>query len=80
MTDNNVYVAVPGSRFVACFDCITMFKALWRGAYVKGGACMHWVNSFHIYTACMSPALSENSALEHYKRGNTMEIHELNNV
>ena len=51
-----------------------------HGAYVKGGACMHWVNSFHIYTACMSPTLSENSALEHCKQGNTMEIHELNNV
>ena len=35
-----------------------------HGAYVKGGACMHWVNSLHIYTACMSPALSENYALE----------------
>ena len=32
------------------------------------------MNTYHVYTACMSPILNESSALEWYEHGNAIEI------
>ena len=32
------------------------------------------MNTYHVYTACISPALNGSSALEHYEHGNAIEI------
>ena len=32
------------------------------------------INTYHIYTACMSPILNESSVQEWYERGNVIEI------
>ena len=33
------------------------------------------MNTYHIYTACLSPALNRSSVLEHFERSNASEIH-----
>ena len=34
-----------------------------------------FMNAWHVYTGCISPTLNGNSALQHFKRGNVIEIH-----
>ena len=33
------------------------------------------MNTYHVHTACMSPALNGSSALECFKHGKSIEIH-----
>ena len=47
----------------AYFDCVTAFEVLCR-----------CTNTRHIYAVRMSPALNVSSALQHFKRGNAIEI------
>ena len=32
------------------------------------------MNTYHVYTACVSPALNGSSALQRFERGNAIEI------
>ena len=33
------------------------------------------INTYHVYTVHMSPALNRSSALEHFERSNAIKIH-----
>ena len=61
---------------VAYFARIAAFEALLRGASVKGGAHAlgKLINTCHIYTVRMSPALNRSSALWRFERSNAIEI------
>ena len=61
--------------FVAYFDCITAFEVLWRRTSVKGGALGKFMNTYHVYTAHISPTLNGSSVVEHFERSNGIEIH-----
>ena len=59
---------------VVQFDCVTMFKALWRKTSIRGGL-IH-VAEMHEYllSLCsrMSPTLNKSSALQHFEHGNVV--------
>ena len=59
---------------VAYFTCITSAVA-WKFRYRWGSYTLgKLMNTYHIYTARLSPALSRSSALEHFERSNVSEI------
>ena len=41
---------------------------------------MSWVNSYHVYTACMYPTLNGSSVLECFERSNVIKNTQWNNV
>ena len=56
---------------------ITTSEALNRRTFIKGGAHMHWVNSWILTTFTqrrMSPTLNGSSVLQHFKCGNAIKI------
>ena len=53
-------MAVPGRN-----------RALFRCVFRSMGKLM---NTYHVYTVCMSPTLNGSSALEFFKRSNAIEI------
>ena len=59
---------------VAYFNHTAAFEALERRTSVKGGAHTHYVNTYHVYTARMSPALNRSSALERFECSSAIKI------
>ena len=58
-----------------CITCVrstvTQYFRYGRGSY----ALCKLMNTWHIYTACMGPTPNGSSALQHFERGNAIEIH-----
>ena len=71
-------VAVPGRNRTLfccvlrlhCFVRSALAFPLRRGSYALGKL----INTCHVYTASMSPALNRSSALQHFERSNAIEI------
>ena len=78
-------MAVPGrkSHFsVAYFNPIALphsnFEALYSRTSIKGEAYIYaldkLMNTYHVYTARMSPVLNRSFVLERFERGSTIKI------
>ena len=55
---------------VVHFDCIAVFKKLYRRTSTRGGAHIHLVGESCIYEASMSPTRSESSGIQCFKHVN----------
>ena len=79
LRQNNYIHGSPGQKSNIIPLCISLALLRSKRSSVKlmGGAHTHWVNmnTYHVYTACMSSTLNRRSTLECFECSNASEIH-----